>query len=308
VAVLVVAAGGCRWVPDPRLADLMLASPAPTVPDAVDHDVSYGPDHGCLLGSDVWCGGSQELDIYRAPGPGGDRPVVVWLHGGGWVFGDKSEPVPANILRQVARGYDLVVANYRLAPAHPFPAALQDVKRVVRWIKAHAAERGWDPGRILVAGHSAGGNLAAMAAVTAGVPALEPDVDADLAGWSSSVTAAVAVNGVVDLGEFVRNDPSGALYAQLYVGCTACSEVADASVDRWVGPDAAPLYLVHGSRDDIARPLTGIAVCNRYDRFGRDCSIDVVDSGPPALQYHDVWSTLNQTSLDQFIDRVLASS
>jgi acetyl esterase/lipase len=106
-----------------------------------------------------------ELDVYR---PAGDRlPVVVFVHGGGWKSGYRSEFVPM-ALRLTQHGYAAVTVSYRLSGEARYPAAVQDVQDAVRWVRAHAAEFGLDANRIALAGGSAGGQIAALAGVTAG--------------------------------------------------------------------------------------------------------------------------------------------
>jgi acetyl esterase len=109
-------------------------------------------------------GGDVPVRAYM-PEPGGAGPVVVWLHGGGWMIGSVDTyqaPVRA-LARQT--GALVLSVEYRLAPEHPFPAALDDALAAVRWAASPAvAELGGDPARVAVAGDSAGGNLAAVAA------------------------------------------------------------------------------------------------------------------------------------------------
>ena len=96
------------------------------------------------------------------------RPVMVWIHGGGWVIGSASES--AATARNLAALADCVVVSvdYRLAPEHPAPAAVDDCSAVVAWLLDHATELGGDPTRIAVGGDSAGGNLAALVALEYG--------------------------------------------------------------------------------------------------------------------------------------------
>lgn len=98
------------------------------------------------------------------PAPGRLLPPVVYLHGGGWVFGSL-DPVDAACRRIAERsGCAVVSVDYRLAPEHPWPAAVQDVDAVLDWIRANGERAGLDGTRVALAGDSAGGTLAAVAA------------------------------------------------------------------------------------------------------------------------------------------------
>jgi triacylglycerol lipase len=105
----------------------------------------------------------QQLDLYLAKGAKG-APIAIYIPGGGFTGGDKRQDATffGNVGRFFARhGVIGVTANYRLAPEFTWPSAAQDVKAVVAWVKAHAAELGGDPSRITLFGHSAGAAHAA---------------------------------------------------------------------------------------------------------------------------------------------------
>ena len=113
-----------------------------------------------------------ETDEPRPPvsSPGSLRscpPVVLFFHGGGWVVGDVDTYDGTARAHAVGAEAVVVSVDYRLAPEHPYPAAVDDVWAVTRWVAAHADELGADPGRVAVAGDSAGGNLAAAVALLA---------------------------------------------------------------------------------------------------------------------------------------------
>jgi acetyl esterase len=114
--------------------------------------------------------GPLSLRIYwpsAAEGNGRPRPVIVFLHGGGWVLCNLDSHDAA--CRGLTNATDCVVVSvdYRLAPEHKFPAALQDSFAATQWVSEHAAELGADPSRLVVAGDSAGGNLAASVCLMA---------------------------------------------------------------------------------------------------------------------------------------------
>lgn len=105
--------------------------------------------------------------IYWPSEPAEKPPVVLFFHGGGWVVGDLDTYDGTAREHAVSIGAVVVSVDYRLAPEHPYPAAVEDVWAVTRWVAAHTDELGADPGRIAVAGDSAGGNLAAVVALLA---------------------------------------------------------------------------------------------------------------------------------------------
>ncbi|MEO9222617.1 MAG: alpha/beta hydrolase, partial [Mycobacteriaceae bacterium] len=135
------------------------------------------------------------LDVYRRKHPVMDgAPVLVHVHGGMWMSGDKKYEGLPLMLHMAAHGWVCVNVNYRLSPKHPFPAQIIDIKRAIAWIRDHGAEYGADPAYIAISGGSAGGHLAALAALTPGDPEYQPGFeDAD-----TSVQAAVPHYGIYD--------------------------------------------------------------------------------------------------------------
>jgi acetyl esterase len=128
----------------------------------VERDVLYGP-HG------DW----NELDIYRPVHRPGPWPVVFYVHGGAFHLLSKDTHWLMGLV--FARfGYLVVNISYRLAPKHPFPAAIEDTCLAYRWMAEHVRDLGGDPNRVAVAGESAGGNLIAALTVAASQPRPEP--------------------------------------------------------------------------------------------------------------------------------------
>lgn len=132
-----------------------MALPPSVVPEGVEQvkDIAY-VDNGDPL--------KQKLDVYR-PKDGKTHAVVVFLHGGAWVRGDRSQ-YPAIGGRFAGSGLVMVVPSYRLAPAHRHPAQIEDAAAAVAWTVKNIAQFGGDPRRIFLAGHSAGGHLASLLA------------------------------------------------------------------------------------------------------------------------------------------------
>jgi arylformamidase len=102
----------------------------------------------------------QTLDVY-APNEGKNLPVVVWIHGGGWQRGDKSD-VHKKPQAFVDKGFVFISINYRLLPKATIKQMAEDVAKAIRWSHDHAKDHGGDPNTIIVMGHSAGAQLAAL--------------------------------------------------------------------------------------------------------------------------------------------------
>ena len=147
-------------------------------------------------------GRALRMDIYRATGTG-PRPVVLWLHDGGWLTGDRT--LPAFVAPLLDRGVSIASIDYRLtseagqygAEGVTFPAQIHDVKAAIRFLRAHGADFNIDTTRIGAWGSSAGGHLAALAGTSGGVAALEGELGN--LEYSSRVQAVVDYYGPTDL-------------------------------------------------------------------------------------------------------------
>lgn len=139
---------------------------------------------------------AMQLDLFRPKDRKAPLPAIVCIHGGGWFKGDRSSMT--NLAQALAaRGFVTVTMSYRLSGEAKFPAAIQDCKAAVRWLRANAAEYGIDSKWIGVTGLSAGGHLAALLTTSGGVAELEGN--GGNAQQSSSVQAGVAMGAQSDL-------------------------------------------------------------------------------------------------------------
>ncbi|MDR6976012.1 acetyl esterase/lipase [Streptomyces sp. 3330] len=203
-----------------------------------------------------------QLDLWVPVGA--ERPsLVVWIHGGGWMFGDRR--VLPETLRPgqmfdelLAAGLAVATIDYRHALEAPFPAQLHDAKAAVRYLRAHAEELGIDTSRVAVAGESAGGHLAALVGLTSHRPDLEGSHG--VVGPSSAVDTVLDWYGPSDLSTMPRQTaPAEVLAAlpeelrtppedQLVRGLDG-RDLADASPITHVTPEAPSFLLVHGTAD-----------------------------------------------------------
>lgn len=179
----------------------------------------------------------------------GPTPAIVFVSGNSWRSIDRACHVPT--LAQFARAGFLVASiDYRISGEAVFPAALQDVKAAVRFLRAHAKTYNLNPACIGMWGNSAGGHLTAMAATTGDLPAFEND---KWPGFSSSIQAAVPWYAPSDLSDL----PSDVLMVEnVQMGCNVkdpanAARVKTASPLAYVSAQTPPLLLVHGTVDPV---------------------------------------------------------
>jgi acetyl esterase/lipase len=192
----------------------------------------------------------------RVPDTAGLHPVILYLHSGAWITGDRFGG-PA--LRQATRGYAVASIDYRLAPAYIWPAQVEDAKAAVRWLRANAARFHLDPNHIAVFGTSAGGHIGAVLGTSAGVDTLE-GLALGNAQYSSRVQAVVDLYGPTDLLKIEEQKlpciplDGNAAYMppSLLMGCPIqqCQErTRTASPMSYVTPDDPPFLIMHGLLD-----------------------------------------------------------
>lgn len=188
-------------------------------------------------------GGSRaRLDIYRPQ----DRdlrkaPVLVQVHGGGWTIGDKRQQGLLLMDRMARRGWVCVAPNYRLAPKHPFPAQIDDVRTALDWVRDHIEEYGGDPSYVVITGGSAGGHLAALAALT-----------------HPGVAACVPFYGVYDMANLTEDRYAKSM-RDWYLGPRVfrkspkehLDDFVQASPLAHVGPEAPDFFVIHGTNDTL---------------------------------------------------------
>ncbi|MEO9140228.1 MAG: alpha/beta hydrolase [Jatrophihabitans sp.] len=195
------------------------------------------------------------LDVWRRADLASDAraPVVVQIHGGGWSSGMKEgqgEPLMAHLAQ---RGWVCVAPNYRLSPKATWPDHIVDIKRALAWVKTFIAGYGGDPDFVVVTGGSAGGHLAAVAALTPGRKDWQPgfeDVD-------TSVAAAVPCYGVYD---FLNRHGSGRADSNAWLEKTLFKTLATDDRTRWdeaspmsqVNAQAPPFFVLHGTNDTLS--------------------------------------------------------
>lgn len=228
--------------------------------------LSFGdPDvpHESLVYATRDDGGPLRLDLYGGREASSPRPLVLIIHGGSWRSGDRTQ-LPSMAKRLAHAGYAVASMDYRLAPTHPFPAAFDDVRSAVDYLREHAAELSIDPERVVLYGRSAGGHLALLAAYrwqapfVRGVVALYPPTDLEYSWHHPTNPRVLDTHGT--LREFLGGGPdeSPELHARY----------DDASPYPHASADSPPTLLIHGGRDELVRPRHSERLAERLSELG----------------------------------------
>ena len=187
------------------------------------------------------------LDLYRHRPDVSGGPTLIYLHAGAFRFGNKRFGARHLLYRLASEGWVCVSANYRFLSAARFPAPLIDVKKVIAWVREHGREYGADPTTVFLAGSSAGGHLAAMAALTPNESVFQPGFE----GADTSVAGAISLYG--------------------YYGPVASGE-PPSSPAAYVNTKAPPYFAVHGDQDTLV-------IVEDARRFVEQLRDDIVQPG-----------------------------
>jgi acetyl esterase/lipase len=225
---------------------------------------------------------AHRLDIIRRrtdqPAAG---PVMVYIHGGAWIIGDKREQGFPMLLELARRGWVCVTINYRLSPKATWPDHIVDCKMAIAWVREHIAEYGGDPEFLAVSGGSAGGHLSALVALTPGDSSFQPGFEEK----DTRVDACVPVYGVYDM--TCTSEPGARRHVVVYnkgllhllerrvFKCRLDQdrELFEAASPLYrVNRDAPPFFVLHGMNDTLV-PVTE---ARRFVKALREASDSVV--------------------------------
>jgi acetyl esterase/lipase len=279
-----------------------------------------------------------KLDLF-VPAGNGERPLVIYVHGGGWMAGGPRRSAayadwPKVLAALAAKGYVVASVGYRFSGEAPFPAAIQDVKAAIRWLHANGAKYGIDARRTAIWGQSAGGHLAALVGTSCHAAALSPGarsvpaqgnvetVASTAAGAdeaSDCVQAVVSWFGIYDFST-LKSLPTAAQSetdpAIKFLGCgdKPCDRARQdfASPMTYVDRTDPPFLLIHGT-DDQTVP---VAQTEQFDAALRKAGVPVTKLIIPGVGHSWIGQTADSTrkaSLDalqisiDFIDKMIGS-
>jgi acetyl esterase/lipase len=247
----------------------------------------------------------HRLDVYGLREPVGDAPVLLQIHGGGWVIGNKHEQALPLMNHLAARGWVCVAANYRLSPRATFPDHLVDLKRALLWVRNNIASFGGDPGFIAVTGGSAGGHLSSLLALTANDPEYQPEFpEAD-----TSVEACIPFYGVYDFSNHYGLQAQRGI--ERFIGRVVMKKsfakdpeaFRRASPMHRIHPAAPPFFIIHGTHDSLA----SVQEARHFAQLLREASRAPVAYAeiPGAQHAFEIFHSLRTRYVVRAVDRFL---
>lgn len=295
-----------------------LASAAgPSTKPAAPHSKPPVLPHGVRMLQDVRYGAalgpSNLLDVYLPDPPDADsaplRPLLVWIHGGGWQAGTK-EGCPG--LAMVPRGYAMASINYRYSQEAPFPAQIHDCKGAIRFLRARASEYHIDPARVGVWGASAGGHLVALLGTTNGMKDLEGTVGGNLK-QSSDVQCVADWFGPTDFVQFhahaaadastLPGDVVGPMLLKLFGGTV--EEKHDlavlASPIAHISKSNPPMLIQQGDKDPLVPAAQSQTFYDALKAAGVDATLEII----PGAGHGNGFGTPQALKLAAFFDKNL---
>jgi acetyl esterase/lipase len=289
-AVLVVVVGSSVLLVPPVLADALGGSSAHAVAGLAPLGSGKTTLTYCANG-----GVAETLDVYEpTPLPSSPVPVVVYVHGGGWVEGD-STITPGSLVAQVAsaieaKGWVFVSIDYRLAPKFRWPDQIEDASCAIRFLRAKSSALHIDPGAIGAMGDSAGGQIVSLLGLAGSSAGFDGGRYAD---ESSSVQAVADLYGPADLTttDWI-DDPFIQAYApQAFgtkfgpgpAGSASTKALVAASPDSYIGPDAPPFLIVQGAEDSVVPPDQSMGLDYRLRAAGDSATLVMVEHAQHGL-------------------------
>lgn len=223
---------------------------------------------------------AQVLDLYLPPNPAKPLPLIVWVHGGAWSAGSKSQ-CPA--VQFVAKGYAVASVEYRLSQVATFPAQIHDCKAAIRFLRANAKQYNLDPDRFAAWGSSAGGHLVALLGTSGDVKEIEGDLG-EHKDVSSRVQAVVDWFGPTDLtqmgkGPRIDHDSPNSPESRLLGGVPAQmkEKAAAANPITHVSKDDPPFLIAHGDKDDLVPPSQSKLLYEALQKAGVTATLNIIE-------------------------------
>ena len=236
------------------------------------------------------------VDVFRPAKTHGLAPALLFLPGGSWRTKNRGDMKDRYGIKMAERGVVCIAGEYRVMTEAPWPAPLQDVKTIIRWMRDSADRLGVDPDQISAGGSSAGGHLALLAAGTPNSSDLEPPYFEDV---SSALATAIGVYPVVDLlATAEKNDLS-----QLFPDGVTEVALLDASPISYANPDFPPTLLVHGTGDVRVDYRRTVRMFDALEAAGVPVDLQLYSGQDHVFDREDMYSGPIADSLALFLKR-----
>jgi acetyl esterase/lipase len=241
-----------------------------------------------------------QLDILKKRNLSAGAPLLVFIHGGGWKVGKRSDYL-TYMVPLAEEGYVTVTLSYRLIGDSPYPACAEDVRDALKWLSGKGGKFGYDPGRTAVIGGSAGGHLALLAAY----------------GWKGATEGAITqadsmrVKAVVDFyGPFDLTTPYARNHPIVKEFLATSYEKApglyrEASPAEYIGKNSPPTLIFHGTSDDLVPVSQSDTLKKRLDRLGVPNVYCRLPLWPHAMDVVQRVNTYSLARMNEFFDRYL---
>jgi acetyl esterase/lipase len=246
------------------------------------------------------------LDLYWHPDADEPEPLVVWIHGGAWMSGDKTWMPP--VLYLLDNGFAMASIDYRLSQEALFPAQIEDCKAAIRWLRANAARYHFDPERVSAWGESAGGHLSALLGTAGGVAAWDRQGgNREHSGRVQAVCDWFGPSDLLQMGVMKSGFDHNAADAPeaLLIGgpVQENKERANrANPITYISPETPPFFIMHGEQDDVVPVGQSELLHRALVEAGLDSTLMIIPGmGHGVMELGEArWAELQRSVVDFF--------
>jgi acetyl esterase/lipase len=244
-------------------------------------------------------GKSLQLDIYKPKNLNKPAPLLVFIHGGGWKSGQRSDYM-VYLIPFAQEGYITATLSYRLLSDAPYPACAEDVMAAFDWIFRNAGKYGYDPDRVAAIGGSAGAHLAMLAGY-----GWHRGSGSDTTSKAHRIKAVVDIYGPVDLTtEYARNHPL--VTGFISKSYTEAPELyKEASPVNYLDKDDPPTLILHGSSDDLVPVSQSWLLKHKLDSLGVPAELNVLPLWPHTMDIVERVNIYSREKISEFLSRYM---